>query len=61
MSELSGSPAAATIAGLVKIMCGIYDYKLSQPPPHTEITMLDAMRYFLAVPTSQAYANRAAP
>jgi hypothetical protein len=61
MSELSGSPAAATIAGLVKILHGIYDYKLSQPPPHDEITMQDVTRYLLATYANPAYVNRTAP
>lgn len=61
MSELSRSSAAATIAGLVRILHGIYDYKLSQPPPHTQITMQDVTRYLLATYASPAYLNRTAP
>jgi Trypsin-like peptidase domain len=56
MSELSGSPAAATIAGLVRFMVGIYEHIRSQPPPHPQITMQDVTRYLLAT-----YVNRTAP
>jgi hypothetical protein len=56
MSELSKSPAAATIGGLVRFMVGIYDYIRAQPQPPTQITMQDVTRYLLAT-----YPNRTAP
>jgi len=56
MSELSGSPAAATLAGLVGLMYGIYAHKLSRPPPYTAVTVQDVARYLLA-----AYAKWTSP